>query len=599
MKKFWKIILSVMVLIIIAPASYLWAMVLLDSLYKYQSPLKGELPPGQPTHPLVQQVVMVIVDGLRHDTSLEMPYLNSLREEGASAVMVGIPNPASQPAWTTLVSGAGPEINGAPFLDPEHVNEIQPIAVDHLFVEVQRAGFTGGLAGSNWWQKMVPDRFLYAQFFVEDEDAADEQVVDTALRFLKNFHLNFLLIHLNQVDQASRRYGAASSEYRQAARRVDALMRDIAQATDVQRNVLIVVSDYGHPKKGERGQYGQMVLTAPFVMVGPAVVPGDYGQIAPEDVAPTVAALLGIAVPSAAQGHIPFDMLHTDEVQRAVKQVAQAQQRLELGRAYLRSVLMVRQAHHNGLPKGSIGTGTLSETAEGDVLVATSSLEVKNYTSAYTLGGLAVQQIDKEMAQARARHIQSERSQRRIGALAAILAPLFLLWWKRSKRPGILILAALLTVAIYNVLFIREGNVYSLHILRPAVEPFLEESLRRVAIALAAGLVVTLGWLWYERERSLLDVTQSVYGFSFAAIYFLGVQVAIGYWLNGPTVTWYLPDLALFFLHFSALVQSSMVAAISVFLPMAVLPIYGVALLARSRLKKGKRVLSEKGSSPT
>jgi hypothetical protein len=60
--------------------------------------------------------------------------------------------------------------------------------------------------------------------------------------------------------------------------------------------------------------------------------------------------------------------------------------------------------------------------------------------------------------------------------------------------------------------------------------------------------------------------------------------VAIGYWLNGPTVTWYLPDLTLFFLHFSALVQSSMVAALSVFLPVAVLPIYGVALLVRSRI---------------
>jgi len=250
-----------------------------------------------------------------------------------------------------------------------------------------------------------------------------------------------------------------------------------------------------------------------------------------------------------------------------LKEVTQAQQRVALGQAYLHS----------------IGSGTLSETAEGDALVATSSLQVKNYTSAYTLGELAVQQIDKEMEQGRARRIQGERVTRRIVALVVILAPLFLLWWKRSKRLGILILAALLTVAIYHLLSIREGNVYSPNIPRP-VEPFLMESLRRVAIALAAGLVVTLLWLWYERERSLLDVTQSVYGFSLAVIYFLGVQVAIGYWLNGPTVTWYLPDLTLFFLHFSALVQSSMVAALSVFLPVAVLPIYWVALLARSRI---------------
>jgi ABC-type amino acid transport system permease subunit len=141
------------------------------------------------------------------------------------------------------------------------------------------------------------------------------------------------------------------------------------------------------------------------------------------------------------------------------------------------------------------------------------------------------------------------------------------------------------TIAIYHLLFIREGNVYAPNIPSP-VEPFLEESLRRVAIALAAGLVVTFFWLWYERERSLLDVAQSVYGFSFIVIYFLGIQAAVGYWLNGPTVTWYLPDLTLFFLHFSALVQSSMVAAISVFLPVAVPPIYWLALLTESMLKR-------------
>jgi hypothetical protein len=260
-------------------------------------------------------------------------------------------------------------------------------------------------------------------------------------------------------------------------------------------------------------------------------------------------------------------MLRMDEVQRAVKEVTEAQQRVALGQAYL----------------SSIDAGTLSETAEGDALVAISSLQVKNYTSASTLGELSVQQIDKEIEQGRARRIQGERSHRRIAALVAILIPLLLVWWKRSTRLGVLILAALLTVAIYHLLFIREGNVYSPNIPRP-VEPFLEESLRRVVIALAAGLVVTLGWLWYERERSLLGVAQSICGFALVVIYILGVQVAVGYWLNGPTVTWYLPDLTLFFLHFSALVQSSMVAAISVFLPVAVLPIYGVALLVRSRI---------------
>ena len=85
-----------------------------SSFEQYKSPLEGTLPEAQPSSPIVQQVVYVIVDGLRYDTSLDMPYLNYLREQGAYAVMHSKPPSYSQPSWTTLVTGAWPAINGSP-----------------------------------------------------------------------------------------------------------------------------------------------------------------------------------------------------------------------------------------------------------------------------------------------------------------------------------------------------------------------------------------------------------------------------------------------------------------------------------------------------
>ena len=92
MKAYIKIILGIVICLLLAGGAYFWAIGIMDSLYAYRSPLRDSPPaPGQPLgEPITQRVVFVLVDALREDTSLQpdvMPFLNELRQQGASATM--------------------------------------------------------------------------------------------------------------------------------------------------------------------------------------------------------------------------------------------------------------------------------------------------------------------------------------------------------------------------------------------------------------------------------------------------------------------------------------------------------------------------------
>ena len=558
MRRWSGIILSVILLPLLAAAGYFILMRFESSFAQFKSPLESALPEAQPGSPIVQQVVYVIVDGLRYDTSLDMPYLNYLREQGAYAAMHSKAPSYSQPAWTTLVTGAWPDINGSPPLNAEY-DDIQPIEVDHLFASVRRAGMTSAVAGFNWWEKMIPQDLLSAGFYVEGEDdAADRAVVSKSLEFLTSVRPNLLLIHLDQADHTAHLYGGESAEYRYAAYALDGMIKQIAEALDLQDAVLIVVADHGHIKHGGHGGPDAVVVQQPFVMVGKGVIPQDLGDIQQTDVAPTITALLGAAPPSAAQGHILMDALDMTVEQRTEKLVSMAHQRIALGNLYL----------------SSIGKGELSDVAPGDAAVAQSSIDVRNYESAAQLASYAIDQVDSEMELATEKRLLSERSYRRIFAVVAILIPLYLVYSKRSVRVFFLSFAAIVSIIVYHVYFIRTGHAYSLSTI-PALDPFLMDTLKGAAVGLSAGTLIVIARLWWEKERDWLDITLSIYGFAFFALYLLGIQLAVGYFYNGFQITWHLPDFLMGFLQLQGLVLWIVVAAIGLVLPLVALLLNG------------------------
>ncbi len=370
----WALVVSILVLALVAAGATWWVVRLIESGLNYQPALQEHPAPGAPTTPLTQQVVLIIVDGLRYDTSRQMPFLEQLRGRGAHAKSM-VPTPSvSQPAWTTILSGAGPELNGAALFNAPF-DDLQPIAVDHLFARAKDMGLATGLVGHRDWSRMVPTSLRDVSFFPaegSDPVQGDAEVAQAAIRFLRELSADFLVVHFDQVDSAGHAYGGASTEYYEAALRVDGLIRQIAQSMNLATATLVVTADHGHLDQGGHGGDEPEVVTTPLVVAGMGVMPGAYGPIRQTDIAPTIAALLGTGLPALEQGRIRFEMLDMPPELQAEKALALARQHLTLASAYLLTV--------NDPP-----THEMLREEEENIKVAEAAAAIGNFDSAYRL----------------------------------------------------------------------------------------------------------------------------------------------------------------------------------------------------------------------
>jgi hypothetical protein len=501
-------------------------------------------------------VVLLVISGLRYDASFHMPFLNSLREQGLDAPCRGYFPSHTQTAWTTLLSGAGPEINDAPLLDLP-AEELRFFTVDELFTEAKRADLTTALVGLHWWEGMIPARLLDGSLFVPDAGAeADDLVVDAALDFMDSLRPNFLLVHLTDVERAARTFGANSPEYRAAVRSADTRAQEIALHMSLTRNVLIVTSDHGYLDSGGHGGGEGEVLFAPFVMVGGRVTPGGFEQISQADIAPTISALLGLAVPSAAQGEILFDALLLDEAESTEKWVSWARQRVELADLYLES----------------IGQEPLGEAAKGDAEIAHSSLLVRNYGSARRLAEFAVRGADEEMISGRASRIRTEQQRRLPLGLLPIGLAAYLLWRRWSRVTAVLLVAALATFVIYNLLYAWAGYPYSFSGLSDW-DAFMAATITRMGTALIPGVWIVAWAVWRGRRKSPLEVAATHYSFALILALLLALPLIAGFVVNGTELTWYIPDPLFAFLQLSALAQLAAAALLCLIIPVVTIPI--------------------------
>jgi len=572
MRKTVFVILIAVALVSVSGVAYLWVNSLVQSIYGYRTPLKGTPPLTESrTPPLTSQVVLLVIDGLRYDTSFQMPYLNHLRQQGAQARLIFSPPSGTQIAWTGLVSGAQPEINDASLFDQSY-QWIRPIAVDHLFEALDRAGFTSGIVGFHWWEKLVPPQLLHVKYHVSTDDAAaDALVIDRATGFLKEFHPNFLVVNLRHVNTAGQEHGALSTEYEEAVSLCDEHIRVLSASMDLQRSVLMVVASHGHLDQGGHGGSEAITLDTPFVLVGESVRAGDHGFLAQTDVAPTIAALLGAPIPSATRGSIRTDMVSMDSVDKAHKLVALADQRFRMANMYLYS----------------IGEQALGNSAENDVLVAQSSLLVRNYESAHRLAKIAVDQFSWKMAEMRDSRISKERYQRAAPVALMVLVPLWIMWRRRSWQLVWSATAALVAASGYHALYVRQGGVYSFsRVPAGGLAATLMLNLRHAGLSLVAGSVIVVWQLWRERERSIRSAILRTYRHAGLQLYFVGLAVSACTLWNGAVFTWYIADLTLAYAHWMLLLQTMLVAALAIPLPIVIVALQKGLIFVSDRFER-------------
>lgn len=582
-KKYISVGLSILLLAGIIIGTAFWIRVYFGSIKNYHSPLRQvELAP-QPSVSAgpTGRVVVVLIGGLGYDDSLalNLPVLEQLRRAGATAAIESAPPSYAQTAWATLVTGAPPETNDAAPVDLP-LAEIRPLETDTIFAQAQSAGLNTALLGPAAWSKLLPPGQINHSFFVnETGPAADQAIFEAALPLIENDQADLLLLYFTQVDEAAQTSGGPAGEaYRQAAIRVDAYLDEISAAMDLNRSALIVLSDHGHIAKGGHGGNEVEVIWQPLVMIGETVIPGNYSDISQTDVAPTIATLLGLPVPTVAQGRILFELLHLTQAERATAQMALARQRVALTEAYLSQI------------EGT--ESTLPEQLLADLNRAESALGHNNLGGAFQLAALAQTEADAQMAAARHDRLSTEQFSRLIGAALIALLWFVTMWQRRGFHAGLIVIAALLTVILYHTLYQIQGYSYSLSSVKSLAELPLEIA-RRTAVSMLAGGGLVLVVLMLVKEDNWLTLLGSGYGFGLLVTFFFALPLLWAFWQNGFVVTWHLPEVLPAFWQVTALFELLVAAILALLLPWPIMMLNLFVSLTRHYLSEARSQKSD------
>jgi hypothetical protein len=562
MARVGKILLLVLVLLILAVIGYQaqnLAMMGWDSVVEYQTPYLTDLPRGNAAEPLARRVILVLVDGLRLDASRNMPRLNELRQRGADlSVRVGQPS-LSYPSWTVIVSGVWQEVSGV--TTNWYEGEVR---VDTIFKAARDAGMPAVVVGGGGWKKLYGSHLTE---FVkvpgpEDENAPPEawaQMDSDSYRLstqaLDNYPEGLILVYFGGTDELAHLYGGVSSQYLDEVQRVDGYIGLLAERLDPEKDVLIVTADHGHVDAGGHGGWEQSVLHVPLVMVGKAIRHGVYTERLQADIAPTIAALLGIPIPVHAQGRPLVEMLEAS---------AEAKGRIGLNAGLQLVGFYDAYAQTLGVRPfaGDVLTRYRERLARGEEGAVSGMWE----------------EITARAQAARAKRFWRERLLRLPIALGIALVPLlYLLLFRRRLRQLLIPLGfALLYFVFYNALFFGRGYTWSLSAFNSEaqIKAFFNERLLDAALSfVVAGLLLALiSW-----KRPLLQTLERMVTFAFFVGYLLLLQVDLFYWLYNIRFSWALPDLKLGFKYYMDLLQMVPTGLLGVILaPLGVLIGWGL-----------------------
>lgn len=495
---------------LLAAGIYAALWLLRASLESYQ-PLPLEVGPAQSltnvegdgkrpgtTAPLTNRVVLVVVNGLGIQDAEKLPALSNDKFKNISAGAYLFTNPvySTLPGLVPILTGAGVDFTGGLSLDPSQPlpameNLPRPSAshqlqtYDNLFATVRRSQFTTALFGTSEWYEAIPTAALdFYTTFDPRQPATD--VTDNALNFLKKKSANFTVIQFSSLAQAIRDYGYNSPQALEARQNLNtALQRLTSDEIELPQTTLLITGDLDETyKAGDR-------WVAPLVMVGQAVQPGDKIWGRQEDLASTIAALLGVEIPRHNQGRILSPMLSMPAIDQGEKSLALVEQRLALATSY--RVLL-------GLTLPLAVNDPSAVEAEKNLKVAQQNYRLGSYEGIEGAVDPIIRYTRSDMESARQEWFSLSRWQRAILAVVLLALPLLLLLIWRSAMALVAIFGALLASSLPYAIYLAQGRSFNFNSI--SLNALQETSLLRSGIALFAGLLIPLLFFdWAENRR--------------------------------------------------------------------------------------------------
>lgn len=564
MKKYLKLMVTVVLLVLIVLGTYRWQSSLLKSMRTYRSPLAdvedpgGALPPpGDRLPPQVPRVVLVVIGGLGFDAmeTFDLPTLERLRESGAHALMQSQPPSYAHPSWLTLISGANPTLNDG-LLFNATADDIRPTTINTIFHNAHQQGLRTALVGPAAWRAVIPADLLTESVFTPFEDAqGDQQIVDNLRPLIEDESLDFMLIYFSQVDYAGRNLGGTEGKaYEIAAQQVDTHLNTLLGMLDLDRTTLIIAADHGHIARGGYGGHDAVVLRQSYIMFGKGVTPGIYSPIEQVDVAPTIALLLGLSLPTANQGRPLTEMIQISEIDQATTMATLARQRFMLAGAIFKE----------------LDTPPPDLSSETDKVQ--SFLSNKNFAGAIQLNKLLIDQTDEAIKQIQAKRQAKEKRLRLLLVVTLVIGLIGFSLWERTELWTQAILAALVVLAVYHGLYRLEELPYSFSTVT-SPEQVWAETMPRMALSLFIGSLFYLIVLTLQQFTKTEIVLFSSYELIFFAALGFIAPALYGLWQYGLIVTWFFPPPALLFVHFTSLIQSFYAIVLGAMVPFIIVPI--------------------------
>ncbi len=503
-----------------------------------------DLPPGESGPPLARRLVVIIADGLRADALSAMPFTDELWARSASAI-VHLPSPTYAAAgWYTILTGATPELLGLPLL-PDPARPGPRLPAGSLLALNVATGRTCAIALHTTWQSLFPEDWCSARLLVPGDDAtADQQVADGA-RDMEHGRPDLMLIHFSHLDTIGQTYGATGPHYRQAAQALDGLIRQVVEPALANGAAIALISSHGLSDDGGTGGSDPSVTQVPFFLMGPGVNPGGYGVLDGTDVAPTLAALVGLPAPPLAQGRVRYDLLTGDAPWQTGRHLRTARQHLRLAEQYLATSSTGQgQDDHEGI----------AHTAE-HIAQAEQAFQTGDVEAAWQAADSALQATDEAMRQGRAARLK-RGGWPRLALVLAVLIPGGLLWLIWQRRRALLVAAgALAGLLATHLTFLTGGGHYSLSSVR-SVEGFLLFALWQAGVGVMVMVIVVLGWRMWRRSRHAPLLARDLLGATWVMIGAWALPVALGYWQHSVGIFAQMPQATLAFWHLWGLVQS-------------------------------------------
>ncbi|HEV7498875.1 MAG TPA: hypothetical protein VGQ33_02675, partial [Vicinamibacteria bacterium] len=340
---------------------------------------------------------------------------------------------------------------------------------------------------------------------------------------------------LHGVDEAGHGWGASSDEYRRAAAEADDAIRGFASTLDLAHDTLIVTADHGHIASGGHGGPEEEVLHVPLVLAGAGIRSGVKGTCRQIDIASTLAAVLGTAVPSSSQGRPLLDALAADAAARI---------------RVLKGVLAEREAF---VARYVYRVATLGDPSAPAGVLPDPDAMFKPASAGEEWQQGRLDALDKREADAKQARRILETEVRARPAAIIVVAPLVLavalvlLGIVTGGELGRASLAAALGLGLYALVLPLVGVRYSLSAVNK--DEWLPLFFKKdMAVGIAACAFAVLLAAWRERERTgarrfelarLAWVVAAVFCYAFAA------KAAVVYWDQGIATGWEIGDMRL------------------------------------------------------